>query len=87
MTGVQTCALPIYLVGDLLREISTIAHDPARLQSLTDLLKPLSAKAGADLAPREDNSETVNLDDPQRLVFWLREAEELLLSHLAEETP
>ncbi len=75
------------LVGDLLREISTIAHDPARLQSLTDLLKPLSAKAGADLAPREDNSETVNLDDPQRLVFWLREAEELLLSHLAEETP
>lgn len=75
------------LVGDLLRDITAIAEDPARLRALSEeLLKPLMARAGADLAPREDNSETVMLDDPQRLVAWLREAEELLLSHLAEES-
>ena len=75
------------LVGDLLREITAISQDPDRLLSLSELLKPLAARAGADLAPREDNSEMVQLDDPERLVFWLREAEELLLSHLAEESP
>lgn len=74
------------LVGDLLRDITAIANDPERLASLAELLKPLSARAGADLAPREDNSDAVTLDDPALLAGWLREAEELLLSHLAEET-
>lgn len=74
------------LVGDLLRDISAIAEDPVRLSALSEsLLKPLMAKAGAELAPREDSSEVVMLDDPLRLVAWLHEAEELLLSHLAEE--
>lgn len=74
------------LVGDLLRDISAIAADPVRLAQLSEqLLQPLAARAGADLAPREDNSEVVTLDDPQRMLTWLREAEELLLSHLAEE--
>lgn len=74
------------LVGDLLREITAIAGDPARLSSLSELLKPLAVKAGADLAPRDEGSETVMLDDPARLVDWLRDAEELLLSHLTEES-
>lgn len=74
------------LVGDLLRDFTQIAKDPERLQSLSEeLLKPLMARAGADLAPRDGSSETVGLDDPVRLVSWLHEAEELLLSHLAEE--
>lgn len=73
------------LVGDLLREITAISNDPARLVSLADLLKPLEAKAGADLAPRDDRLDLVRLDDPDRLVVWLREAEELLLTHLTEE--
>ena len=85
--NIEAMRLQQDLVGDLLREIAAIAQDPARRQSLAELLKPLAAKAGADLAPREDHSETVALDDPERLAVWLREAEELLLSHLAEESP
>ncbi|MBS0201953.1 MAG: DNA repair exonuclease [Planctomycetes bacterium] len=74
------------LVGDLLRDIASIAQDPARLLAMSDLLKPLAARAGADLAPREDNSEMIQFDDPELLAGWLRDAEELLLSHLAEES-
>jgi len=75
------------LVGDLLREIAAIGSDRVRLLDLAELLQPLAARTGAELAPREGNSESVRLDDPERLAFWLREAEELLLSHLAEEAP
>jgi DNA repair exonuclease SbcCD nuclease subunit len=74
------------LVGDLLRDITAIAADPERLTSLTELLKPLAAKAVTDLAPRDDSLDSVLLDDRERLVTWLREAEELLLSHLTEES-
>lgn len=74
------------LVGDLLRDITSIAQDPERLLAMSELLKPLAARAGADLAPREDNSEMIQFDDPDQLAGWLREAEELLLSHLAEES-
>jgi hypothetical protein len=75
------------LVGDLLRNIAEIAEDPTQLIRLSEeLLKPLMSRAGAELAPREDGFEAMNLDDPQRLVAWLRDAEELLLSHLAEES-
>jgi exonuclease SbcD len=74
------------LVGELLRDITAIGQDPARLMELFELLKPLATKAAADLAPSEDKSETVSLDDPARLAVWLRQAEELLLSHLAEES-
>lgn len=75
------------LVGDLLRDLSAIAQDPVRLAALSDeLLKPLAARAGAELAPRDAGTESVMLDDLDRLAAWLREAEELLLSHLAEES-
>ena len=75
------------LVGELLRDITAITLDPQRLLSLSESIKPLAVRAGADLAPPDGNSELVQFDDPERLKFWLREAEELLLSHLAEESP
>jgi DNA repair exonuclease SbcCD nuclease subunit len=84
--NMETMRLRQDLVGDLLREITAISHDRARLLSLSELLKPLEAKAGPDLAPRDDSLDCVTFDDPERLVTWLREAEELLLSHLTEES-
>lgn len=73
------------LVGELLRDLAAIAADPDRLIELASLLKPLEAKAGADLAPRDERIDVVKLDDPGRLAGWLRDAEDLLLSHLSEE--
>ena len=73
------------LVGDLMREIHAISQDPVRLQALSELLTPLSAKASASLSSRDDHSESISFDNPELLAGWLREAEELLLSQLAEE--
>jgi hypothetical protein len=75
------------LVGDLLRDLKSLAEDPARLKLLSELLGPLGLKAGAELAAEHVGSERIDLDDPVRLAGWLREAEELLLGQLAEERP
>lgn len=74
------------LVGDLMREIKAISEDPARLQALSELLKPLPDRASIHLVSRDDNSESISFDDPELLAGWLRDAEELLLSQLAEES-
>lgn len=74
------------LVGDLMREIHAISQDPARLQALSELLRPLSTKASVYLDSRDDRSESISFDNPALLAGWLREAEELLLSQLAEES-
>ena len=73
------------LVGELLRDLDGIATDPSRLASLSELMKPLTLKVAAEFASKED-LETMNLDDPARLIGWLREAEQSLLSQLAEES-
>ncbi|HEY1786422.1 MAG TPA: DNA repair exonuclease [Pirellulales bacterium] len=73
------------LVGELLRELKSVADDPARLAALAPLLEPLRLKAGAELAAGDTSSQRIDLTDPVRLADWLREAEELLLCHLVEE--
>ena len=74
------------LVGELLREIQSLAADPARLAELyQQLLKPLDEKTGAELAAAQIGQDSLALDDPERLAGWLREAEDLLLCHLLEE--
>lgn len=74
------------LVGDLMREIHAISQDPVRLQALSELLRPLSTKASAYLDSRDDHAESITFDNPALLAGWLRDAEELLLSQLAEES-
>jgi len=73
------------LIGELLREIKSLADDPTRLATLEELLRPLAAKAGAELAAENIDSERIAFDDPARLQEWLHEAEALLLSHLVED--
>lgn len=73
------------LVGELLRDVAEISQHPDRLQSLTQLLTSLSAKVGADLVSRDEKRQSGQFDEPERLLGWLRDAEALLLSHMAEE--
>lgn len=74
------------LVGDLMRDIHALSQDPVRLQALSELLRPLSTKVSTYLDSRDDHSESMSFDNPELLAGWLREAEELLLSQLAEES-
>ena len=73
------------LIGQLLRDIGTLATDP---QSLLDLAetKDLAAKVAAELSQDGDGEDSFNLDDPARHVGWLHDAEALLLSHLIQDT-
>ena len=81
----QSMRLRQDLVGELLRDLDAIAGDSVRMADLTELLKPLSLKVAAEFATN-DGSEMMDLNDPVRLVGWLREAEQLLLGQLAEES-
>ncbi|HTU25090.1 MAG TPA: DNA repair exonuclease [Pirellulales bacterium] len=73
------------LVGELLREIESLADDRSRLEELAGLLAPLRLKAGAELAAAAAGRDRIDLEDPARLGAWLRQAEELLLCQLVEE--
>ncbi|HEX4146585.1 MAG TPA: DNA repair exonuclease [Pirellulales bacterium] len=68
------------LVGELLRDLKSIAEDPERLAGLAQLLGPLRQK----LAVGDSGLDRIDLDDPGRIAGWLREAESLLLCHLVE---
>ena len=73
------------LIGQLLRDIDSLATDPQTLQSLPET-KDLAAKVAAELSQDADGEDSFNLDDPLRHVAWLRDAETLLLSHLVQES-
>ncbi len=67
------------LVGQLLRDIESLATDPHSLADLSET-KELAAKVAAELS--QDADDAFDWDDPVRQVGWLRDAEALLLSHL-----
>lgn len=73
------------LIGQLLRDIDAIVHDPERLAQLGELLQPLESKVGAELAADSLRPDEFQWNDPERLVEWLRAAEQLLLSQLVED--
>ena len=73
------------LIGQLLRDIDSLATDPQTLQTLPET-KDLAAKVAAELTQDADGEDSFNLDDPLRHVAWLRDAETLLLSHLVQES-
>lgn len=70
------------LVGQLLRDIASMATDPQSLRELPEM-KDLAAKVAAELSQDAAGEESFDLDDPVRHVGWLRDAEALLLSHLS----
>ncbi len=67
------------LVGDLLRMIDLVSSDDAELAALAAELQPLGLKASLELSQAG-----IDLEDPDRLRRWLRQAEGLLVSHLLE---
>lgn len=69
------------LIGQLLRDMGSLATDPQSLLTLPET-KELAAKVATELSQDADGDEAFNLDDPVRHVAWLRDAEALLLSHL-----
>ena len=68
------------LIGQLLRDIGSLATDPQSLLELSET-KDLATKVSAELS-QADGVESFDLDDPVRHVAWLQDAEALLLSHL-----
>jgi DNA repair exonuclease SbcCD nuclease subunit len=73
------------LIGQLLRDIGSIAMEPQSLLGLLEV-KDIAAKVAADLSQDIDGEEAFHLDDPVRILGWLRDAEALLLSHLVQES-
>ncbi len=67
------------LVGDLLRTIDVVSSDDDELATLAEELRPLGLKASLELSQAG-----IDLEDPDRLRHWLRQAEGLLVSHLLE---
>ncbi len=67
------------LVGDLLRTIDAVSSDDHELATLAEELRPLGLKASLELSQAG-----IDLEDPDRLRQWLRQAEGLLVSHLLE---
>ncbi|HWL10844.1 MAG TPA: DNA repair exonuclease [Planctomicrobium sp.] len=73
------------LLGELLREIESIASDPVPLQMFPEA-QDLMTKLAADLPPQPEGEDAFNLNDPERQQRWLRDAEAILLSHLVQES-
>ncbi len=69
------------LIGQLLRDIGSLAADPQSLRELPEA-KDLAAKVAAELSQATEGDESFDLDAPARHVGWLHDAEALLLSHL-----
>lgn len=69
------------LIGQLLRDIGTLAADPQSLLALPET-KDLATKVASELTQDGDGEDKFDLDDTSRHVGWLRDAEALLLSHL-----
>lgn len=67
------------LVGDLLRDIQRAADDDRHLREIAQGLNVLSDKASVALCQAG-----VDLEDPDQLRGWLRQAEGLLVSQLLE---
>ena len=67
------------LVGDLLQTIDVVSSDDQELATLAEELRPLGLKASLELSQAG-----IDLEDPDRLRHWLRQAEGLLVSHLLE---
>lgn len=67
------------LVGDLLRQAQQAEADEDQLFRLSQELKALSDKAAIEL-----KDAGIDVEDPDQLREWLREAEGLLISHLLE---
>ncbi|MEA1951568.1 MAG: hypothetical protein U9N87_09295, partial [Planctomycetota bacterium] len=67
------------LLGDLLRDIDRLADDSEQLSKAADCLASLKQKAPAEL-----QRSGVDPQDPEMLHRWLRQAEGLLLAHLAD---
>ncbi len=70
------------LLGQLLRDVALLAEDPSTLPLLPEA-KDLASKVATELVFDADGADTFALNDPARQVTWLRDAEALLLSHLA----
>ena len=67
------------LVGDLLRSVDALLADPTELGKLSELVRPLAAKAAAEL----DDGE-VGFSNLGQLGKWVKEAETDLLTRLTE---
>lgn len=70
------------LLGQLLRDVAAFIANPDTWPKLPDA-NELAAKVVAELALDADGGEAFDLEDPARQAAWLRDAEALLLSHLA----
>jgi exonuclease SbcD len=73
------------LIGQLLRDVDLLASNPQSLLSLPET-RDLAAKLTADLPQNRDSENAFNLNDPERNIVWLRDAEALLISHLVKES-
>jgi DNA repair protein SbcD/Mre11 len=71
------------LIGQLVRDIESIAQDPQSSLALPET-KELAAKLGPELLQVTEDGKPFNLEDPERRVVWLRDAEAFLLSQLLE---
>ena len=67
------------LLGDLLRTIDRLSADDDELAALAGELEALGAKASLELSQAG-----IDLQDPDRLRHWLRQAQGLLVSQLTE---
>lgn len=72
-------------LGDLLREIETIANDPQRLAEFAGDLKSLATKVAADVK-EQAGGEAIDFQNSDQLAQWLRDAETLLVNTLVEAT-
>ncbi len=67
------------LMGDLLRTIEELDHDDAGLLAMADEFAPLVKKAAVEL-----KDAGIEIEDPDQLHAWLRQAEGLLVAQLRE---
>ncbi|MCA9175081.1 MAG: DNA repair exonuclease [Planctomycetales bacterium] len=65
------------LLGELLRDLQTASEDPDRLAALAVALEPLEHKAPTQLKDAE-----IQLNNPEQLAKWLKQAEGMLVSLL-----
>jgi hypothetical protein len=67
------------LLGELLRSMRAAANAPDQLRALAEELKPLEDKAALELSEAG-----LDVNDPDQLAHWLRQAEAMLVSRLTE---